>query len=508
MIINTKKLTVPEYVAGISGFLFGVLMHLFGLVNVIHNSDDIFHHPIGYGAGVSSGRWMLTILGEFLKSQNLNYNLGLINGLIFIGFLAVSAGILVHIFGIKSRQLAAILGMALVTFPTAASTLLYKYTSGFYGFAFFLCILAVWVLPKYKIGGLLLSACCTALSLGIYQAYLPVTAAVFVLQLYRQTLEEDIGFAKLLRRGIYACLSLVLGLLLYFALTKLSLVYYGRELSSYQGINSMGQLDLVQLPELIITAFRKSFELPLQDYCNLAPSGLLKIAYWALYGISAIIVVSILLTRRKKPGHMIMALILSVVFPIAVNLIEIMCPTSRIYTLMVFSCVVPLFVPIAFAELLPHKGTYSRILIKISAWVLLVIIALNAYFTNVTYTSTYYVNRQTENYMTSMIAQIRSTEGFDSETQWAFIGTNADPMIDNPWQRVPFYGGAETTNRMVSAYSWKSWIPVYLGYSIPLADQATIDAIMQTQQFQDMPLWPAEGAIQMIDDVIVIKFED
>lgn len=509
MIFDKRKLQRPEYAAALFALFGGMLIHLFGLANIVQNSDDICNHPNGYGVGVTSGRWLLTILGDFLKSQGVNYNLNWINGMVFIGFLAASAAVMVSIFHIRSRQSAALLGLILVSFPTVCSTMLYKYTAGYYGLAFLLSVLAVWVLPKFgKIGGLVLSAVLTALALGIYQAYIPVTTALFVLQLGQQTLEEDVSFKKLFLRGVRACAALLLGLVLYYVGVKLSLAFYGKTLGTYQGINEMGQISLSQLPQLIKRTYKRFLTLPITDYCNLAQNKMMKLAYLALYMLLGVLVLTTAVVKKKKASDIIMGLLLCAAFPVAVNLIEIMCPNSRIYTLMVFACVVPVIAPLVVLEVMPREGKLYSGAVKAAAVVLLVLVFGNTYFNNVTYTSTYFVNRQTENYYASMVAQIRMTEGFDTEKKWLFVGTNVDPMIDNPWQEVPIYGGAEDTNRMISAYSWQHWIRHYLGYNIPLADKNAEESILQTEEFAAMPCWPAEGSVKVIDDVVVIKFQE
>lgn len=503
--IDSKKLKSPAYTAIIVGFFGGLLIHLFGLITVIHNSDDIHFQPVGYGSGVTSGRWLLTLLGDFLKNNELNYNLGFFNGVAYIALLAIAAGILVSIFRIKRRQIAALMSLILVSFPTACSTLLYKYTSPLYGVAFLLSVFAVCILPKRKILGLILSAVSIACSLGIYQAYLPMTVAVYVLWLFQMNLEKDSRFTEILHKGSYAILSLVLGLLLYFAATKISLAYYGKVLNEYQGINEMGKITLAELPELIARAYRNYFRLPFDDYCDLATNRVLKVIYALIYIINIVLSAVVLLQKKKPIGNVIMAFLLGAVFPVSVNLIEIMCPNSRIYTLMVFSCSVSALVPCLLLEQLnrPAKAT-----MKFVGMLLLLFVLLNTYFNNLTYTSLYYVNRQTENYMNAMITQIRMTDGFSVDKKWAFIGTNKDPMVENKWQAVPVYGGAEHTNRMISAYSWKEWIPPYLGISVSLADDASVNEIKQMPEFQEMACWPNEGSIRVINDIVVIKFQE
>lgn len=55
-----------------------------GLVNVLHNYDDIAQQPRGYGTGVTSGRWLLSIMGDFCDAIGGNFNLPTVNGLLFL----------------------------------------------------------------------------------------------------------------------------------------------------------------------------------------------------------------------------------------------------------------------------------------------------------------------------------------------------------------------------------------------------------------------------------------
>ena len=52
--------------------------------NILSNFDNIASQPGGYGGGVVLGRWFLEILGLFAEKIGLDYNLSVINGLIFV----------------------------------------------------------------------------------------------------------------------------------------------------------------------------------------------------------------------------------------------------------------------------------------------------------------------------------------------------------------------------------------------------------------------------------------
>ena len=119
----------------------------------------------------------------------------------------------------------------------------FRYTAVYYGIAILLSVLAAWILERTKYG-VLLSALFTALSLGIYQAYVPLTIGIFVLILIRQTLQESVPVKDVVKNGIRQCVALILGLALYFICLKITLWIYKTSLSDYQGVGEMGQLSL------------------------------------------------------------------------------------------------------------------------------------------------------------------------------------------------------------------------------------------------------------------------
>lgn len=507
--MEIKKICkTPEGLAALSGLSAGVVTHLFGLVNVLHNYDDIAQQPRGYGTGVTSGRWLLSLMGDFCEAIGGNYNLPLVNGLLFLLVISLTASVMVSLLRINNKKLAVLVGALMTTFPSAFSTLAFRYTAVYYGVGILLSVVAAWVLLRYQYG-LILSALCTACSLGIYQAYVPITIALFVLMLIRQTLEGELPFWTLVRRGVYCCASLILGLVFYYLLMQATLALYGTQLSNYQGVNEMGKLSLSQLPALVKEAYYTFLMMPLKDYCGVAAMRLLKIGYLLLAGSSAVLTGYILLKRVKKIESMLMTALLFLVFPLAVNFVVIMCPESWIYTLMVYSFVVVPCVPIVLLDCFLSSEEGRQ---EIRRWaekgitaVLVVMICCYSYQTNVNYTALHYSNRQVENYLNSMVVQVRMTEGFRSDMQWAFIGEIEDPLLHSYWQYEMTYGGIEFTDWMLKRYSWPDWLRNYYGYSIPLLDAEKTAELSSREEVKAMPCWPDEGSVQIIDDTVVIK---
>lgn len=506
-----RDYTAPELIAGYSALIAGTITHMFGLVNVLHNYDDIVRQPSGYGTGIESGRWMLTVLGGFFKRIDASQNTTFFNGIVFLLFLAFSAAILVSVLQIKNKKMAALLGALFVTFPAVCSTMIFRYTVGYYGIAVLLSVLAVWFVEKYAFG-LPLSILCICCSLGIYQAYIPITITVFILALLRRSLYKSAAFRHLVLRGVYYCMAIILGLVLYFVLMNHYLEKFNVVLGSYQGVDQMGQLSLAQIPVLIKEAYVSFLTFPARDYCDLAGMPVIRNVYYLLFLISVGLLGYICFRYVKKPLLIAFAVVMCLLLPLAMNFIVVMTPDGWVYTIMVYAFVFVGMVPVILmdrvleeAYIRPERKTFFERAIVL---VLGVLIACYGYQTNVNYNAVYFANRQVENYLNSMIVQVRMTEGFTPEQKWAFIGKINDPLWNQNWEYEDAFGGVAFKQQLMHQYSWMYWPEVYFGYTLPLADGATIENLQGNDEVKAMPCWPAQGSIKVIDNMVVIKLQE
>ena len=148
---------------------------------------------------------------------------------------------------------------------------------------------------------------------------------------------------------------------------------------------------------------------------------------------------------------------------------------------MVYSFALVPCVPLVLIETFPKTDgllkKLQRTLAGAAVCFVLIIVTCNAYMANVNYTSLYYANRQTENYLNSMVAQVRLTEGFTPDKKWAPLGAINDPLLQGTWNNTPLYGGNRHSNDLLTAYSWQSWINLYHGYALPWANHEEIMAL-------------------------------
>ena len=500
-----------EMMAIKSTLIAGVITHLFALTNVLHNYDSVGLQPYGYGTGLESGRWLLNLIAWRAIDWFGDYNLPLVNGLLMLVLLAVSAALFVSVYDLNDKS-AVCVGVIFATAPAVTSTMFFSYTAALYGLAIFLAVLAVWFLVKFR-WGFLLSVGCTAASMGIYQAYVPLTIGMLVLLLMQQTLRDEMSLGKLIRKGLYYCAAIALGAIAYYVALQVLLDYFNKALDDYQGINGMGQMGLAKLLDCARFAIVTYFQMPFTNYCDLAQTELLKFSYLLIDGILLVTVAYILVSKVRKILPALFMVILMIFFALAVDFIEVMAPNGFVYTIMVFSFVLVLCAPLVLWELveLPKKATLKKAgqAIGSAIMVLVLFICFNyGYQANTNYMALYYANQKTENYLNALVVQVRMTDGFTADKQWAFIGEIQDPQFNDPWESVPTYGGNATFHFLLNDYAQSAWPRNYLGIEIPYASEERVSELAHTEQVKVMPCWPDAGSIAVVDDTMVIKFQE
>lgn len=501
----------------LSVFCAGLLAHGFIITNILNNYDNITYTSGGYGAGLRSGRWFLEILGDTIEKIWGNYTLPLFNGCLFITLIAVSACILASVLEIRSRFFKALAGMMMVVFPTIGSTMFFMYTAPYYGFAILLAVSGVYFAKKFE-HGVVPAAVCFALSLGIYQAYLPFTASLFLLLLLRKGFSgQAVSGDELFTRAIRYLLSLILGVLFYVVTLRVFLALCNETLSSYQGINQMG-LQLKELPAIVKKAYDCFFSLSFQTQYGVNLTMLIKKSFLFVQVLSGLLFFWLLCYGKQPVVVKVLNTVFILLFPLSVNGIILMCYHSYIYTIMVYGIVTLFFLPVVLLEVAVEQCSVHPLhnMTKALSFALMFVFSLTVlnyiWQTNGNYMILYYVNRQTENYFVNLTGRIRSAEGYRQDLPLAVVGENFSDMTFD--QRsfssaaIFDYGGKSKSSDMINSYSRRYWLIHYVGYEQSFVSLEELGRLKENESVKNMPCYPDDGSIQVIDDVIVIKLEE
>lgn len=501
----------------------GLLAHAYQFTNKLFNYDELGHTPEGFGSGIELGRWGLEFFGRLTKLVFGNYSLPMVNGMIALLFFAISACLIVSILDIQDCILAGLTGALCTVFPAVTSTYFFMYTAPYYALALLLSCIASWLVikrPKSKLI-LMLAVVLLALATGIYQSYFTIAACLLLSDLILTCMDnqestiEKYSWNDVLKRGIKELLFLIFGLLLYFIVNKIVLYCSGIMLLDYQGISDMGKVGFHELFSSVIRCYSDFIRVILSDVLQTNPTWIVKFGILVLGLIMFAVLIKVLADKQKTIGIKLLLLLFILLFPIAVFLIYIMAAGGAyVYTLMSYSLIFIFLTPLASLERVlmrkEEQDEKKRLLQTVVSWggtlSATVVVLVYIWFANGNYQALQYTNYHDLAYYTVMMAQVKSLEGYRDELPVAVIGetitdeTNrAGALLDSTFN----IGGKSSTN--ISSYSTLNILTRYMGFLPTFIWNEELDKISADERVIEMPCYPEDGSIAIVDDVIVIK---
>jgi hypothetical protein len=130
-------------------------------------------------------------------------------------------------------------------------------------------------------------------------------------------------------------------------------------------------------------------------------------------------------------------------------------------------------------------------------------IASYCHFANAQYLSLELSYKQAESYCTTLITQIKSVDGYSDELPVVFVGQEiSDETLyrNDVMERLMFSGREET---LIEAYSREYMLRYYCGFDPIYISSEDISA----SAIEDMPTYPKDGSIKVIDRAVVVRFE-
>lgn len=503
-----NKLSPAFKIAFISAMTVGLFAHIYMFTNKLPNFDDLIGVD-NFGVTFKNGRWFLWVVGAIAYHLDLVFSLPWVNGMITLVLLGISAGMTAVLLEIKSKTANALLGAALVVFPSWTGTFFYMFTAPYYALAVLLAVASVYFMVRHK-KGIFISPILLACSLGIYQSYLPFTATLYVVLLFLMLFDERNGYFTILKKSLLYLCNMAIGTVVYFICMKLSLLLTGQELNSYKGISSMGKIELARLPEIFRTIAVNFFGIFFHNNMEISYSYLIKGMYLVLYAASLVMVLYLLAVNIRKRDLLRAAetVVLLGVYIIAINSIYIMC-ADGIYSLMYYSYVFLMIFPFALLDrCIRMREEKLWIGMEYVTTVATAIgVAGYCHFANGEYFSMQLSYEQASSYYNTMITQIKSVDGYRDDMKVVFSGTD---LVDKTLYRnavMDTFSMSGRDDALADAYSRQNFIRYYCGFD---AETADIDILSKDSQIKvaRMPSYPNDGSIQVMEDAVVVKLSD
>ncbi len=510
-----KKMQIQKRYAIVSTFLIGLFTHGTMMFKKLSKFDDIQFLFTG-GRTFVLGRWMLYV-AEKLKNllfQDSIFGLPAVNTVFSFFCVAAVVCIIIELFEIKSANLSILLAGIFITIPVTACMYGYMFNAQFYFFAFFCSVLGAYlVLTKNQwywiLAGIFLMTC----SVGIYQAYIPMSVCIFLFGLikrFSQAETKQDRLMALIRAGIIA-VSCAAFLGLNTMIMNFFLRVSNTELVGFKGIGYATKIPLSLYFKRILFAYKEFFLPQRGSFYDTLPGGSRTLYQFTILLTVIFFVIYLFAIAKKSKLNAVCIFILGLFVPLAVNFIFVMVDETYCYVMMVYGYAMHfVFLVWIFEQIKDSLGqSIKKAGAGIMNVVLCLIVIVFARFDNVCYMRLEMIQSQTTRFYTSLITRMQDTDGYRASMQVAYIGQPQILEEDTTIPEVqelnhihvsPYWGFRES----LPTEPWRTYMEQWLLFKAWETENSS--EFENLPEVQSMPHYPNKGSIKVVNDTLVVKF--
>lgn len=452
-------------------------------------------------------------------------------------WLALSVYLLTDLFRMQDKF--AILAVAGVVVSSETFIILnasFLAWSDMYAFALFVGIFGVWCVEKRKLFYVLTGIASIIISIATYQAYVSVTITLMLILAILRLCDFSKDMKKIVKLLIYYAAVLLLAAAVYYIVWQLIRSVLGIwAADTYNGMASVGQYENGLLLTSMLAAYKNVF------LSFLTPAEMSTIVFrgiklgniwkYAVIAVNAIMVVVILsgvayicrqqmdryrLCGKYSAVRCILIALLMVLFPLACNFVCVMSKGME-HPLMMFGSNMLYVFAVIMAERVKLAAdardlTAGRIrlfrgmtAVKIVAILLGVLIWNHFVYANQIYFKKSLQEKAAYSLMSRIVTDVEDMPGY--------VPGVTPVAISGYFETSPYLTELAGFENLTADFMGKSsltyqgtdyaMITYYLSIDMNLT---RVDASMEA--VQQMPVYPAEGSVSMVDGVVVIKVSD
>ena len=503
-----------EYLPLIGGSIVGGIMAYFMLLacDLVNNLDGMWHT-----SNFVAGNWEIS-LGRGLLRYWDKLRFGVVsvplNSILTIAIIALAVPIVLDLFGIKNKIIAALVSAVMIVNPTVCCTLTYSYHSVNYALAFFLGVMAAacvyYIGSKTPVLGILIGGGVLAITMATYQPYMGVTC-ILLLMLLIDMLLKCHDSKRIIKHVITSLCSIPVGGLFYWLFTQFMLYRTGMELASYGGAGSVsvGKI-IMNLPSSFVNCYRLYYDFFISYKMNLPLSltTLLVLTIAALFVIC--VACQFIRLLKHHVGYAITFMAAVLLIPVGCDFVTIVAVGSGLSQLMTMSLVLSVAL---ISVLLPQKKLAGFVMKRAYCLVMFLLV----WFSLVAVTNDQLALKEgktaTLSLAENMIHTLTEEGYFEEGSVFAFVGRPAENDMfaqSETFRNANIYAqfGCFSTSAGNSIRTWSGIFHNYCGTNINLCGEAQYDALRQNEIVEQMPEFPKEGSIREIDGVIVVKVSE
>ncbi len=481
-----------------SAMAAGLLAHMFVFTNLLPNHDGVAYF-LSKGGTADSGRWGLNLLSLLFPDYHLSWLYGILSLLL----ISVAACVVVRLFDFKSRAAQLLLPALITVFPSLTAIFCYIFTSSCYAVSFLLAVLAAWAARRGGRKGWLASPLLLMLALSIYQGFISLTGGLLLLLLVKDILDGELEAGAILKRGLAYLAVLLVGMVLYGVSIRVSLRLMGTELNFYS--NDAMWMGPGLKKGLALAYYWFVYNLT-SRYNMIVVSKLQRLLYalCMLTGLTGLAANQLRTRDWKKTLLLLLCLFL---LPLCICCMYVVVGSWTVHTIVLYGYVCLYVLAFLALEQLPgriKKAGKDLVLLSLTAAV-----AINICYANRCYLV---LDLKVENAFAQssiLLAQVRSLPGYRGDMKLAIYPYNGQDSkavraldeADEGFVGVR-YGPVD------SGESEENFLRYFLGAEMEVLPSEEVEVLARDARTADMPCYPDEGSIRILDDVVFVKVQE
>lgn len=500
-----KNINLQSKIAFVSTIIMGLINYSYFITHHVKSPDAVFigHYHISSEWELSLGRFGLKIV-DLLRGGIVNENLLIINSILII---AIAAGFLVSILEIHDNLLAVLMAAIFITSPQLADTYMFIYCADSYSLSILLAVLSVWFLKKKTYMGYILAMLALAFSASLYQAYIGIALTLCLILIISELL-SNLKFKQTVQTLIRYMFVILGGLIIYYGIERIVLVLTDIEFASYKGAADFGVGSLIgQLKNSIPQAYKDFYQFFMSN-------NILHNDYWKRKTIHILLLLvtllafGILISQMKEIGSKLLVILLCIILPLSINVMDLIAPTTTTNLVTGTSLLCMYFLIFVLYKYL-QQSNYLNILLKymivfLNVWLIFTFINSD----NASFKCREEVYNHFYATHANIISRVEALPGYNTELKWCFndivrYRSDLTPMSNGfiAWDNEVWnvYGGLGVT---------AAFYEEYYGKNISLCSREEYDSITKGDEFANMAVFPNDGSIKIIDNIVVIKLND
>jgi len=490
--------------AFLSTALMGLIAHMPALSFDIPNHDGLDSVYSNQDL-LTSGRWFLGTACSISSFYSLHW----VIGLLALIYLALSAVFVVKLLKVETPLFIALISGLLVTFPVLASNFAYAFTMDGYMMGLLFAVLSVYMVSRFG-KGFIAGGIFLALSMGTYQAYLPV-AMLLSLYMVLMILSDRTAFSEKLKRSLNYLYMGVIGVGLYYIVLKILLAITGKELDTYQGISSA--TERASFTETLKTVYTDFISFSLKG--RILFNNTVAMIAVAVLVLSFAVMLIIKAYKEKWLGNIwfyIVALVTVVLLPLFTNIILFISKDVTYHALMRYQWVMFGVLAIAFTEsfLKSDESVCGNVLNWCVALAASTIIVTNILSVNVGYFNLEKKYEKTYAYCLRLADRIEQTEGYYQGIPIYMIGVVGDdnfPTTDITSDVTDHMLGISGDWLLYTPANYEAFYKHYMGITFNFLRPNEAN-FYDSAEYAEMPSFPETGSTRVVDGILYVKTEN